>query len=57
MSLDPRAELQAKAAEVQTLMADAAEGAADAKRRMERAEQRVSEYRARPWWRRMIDWP
>jgi chromosome segregation ATPase len=52
-----RADLQAKAAEVQKLMADAAEGIADAKSGMERAEQRFSEYRSRPWWRRMLGWP
>jgi len=52
-----RAELQAKAAEVQKLMADAAEGTADAKRRMELAEQRFGEYRSRPWWRRMLGRP
>jgi len=52
-----RADLQAKAAEVQKLIADAAEGTADAKRRIERAEQRVSEYRSRPWWWRMFGRP
>ena len=52
-----RADLQAKAAEVQKLIADAAEGTADAKRRIEPAEQRVSEYRSRPWWRRIFGRP
>lgn len=52
-----RADIQAKSAEVQGLMADAAEGIADAKKRMERAEERFSEYRSRPWWRRMLGWP
>ena len=52
-----QANVRQKSAEIEKLMADATGGISDAKRRMEQAEQRISEYRSRPWWRRMFGRP